>query len=61
MRPEVNLNLFKISNRFEKPFSLHSNFTMANFDISNPFQKLFSLQGDFTAATFQTKISMVRF
>ena len=48
MRPEVN------SNRFEKSFRLHGNFTVSNLTSSNRFQKLFSLHGDFTAATFQT-------
>ena len=54
MRPEVNSNRFDISNRFEKSFCLHGNFTKANLEISNPFQKLFRLHSDFTAVTFQT-------
>ena len=58
MRPEVNSNKFEISNRFEKSFRLHGNFTTAKFEISKPFQKLFCLHGDFTAATFQ---SIVKF
>ena len=41
MRPEVNLNRFEISNRFENSFRLQGNFTAANFEISNRFQKLF--------------------
>ena len=48
MRREVN------SNRFEKSFRLHANFSMVNLEISNSFQKLFRLLGDFTAVTFQT-------
>ena len=58
MRPEVNSSRFEISNRFEKSFRLHDNFTTANLEISNPFQKLFRLHSDFIAATFQT---IVRF
>ena len=54
MRQEVNSNRSGISERFEKSFRLHGNFTTANLEISNPFQKLFRLHGDFTAATFQT-------
>ena len=56
MRPEVNLNWFEISNRFEKSFRLHVSFTAANLEISNPFQKSFGLHGVFTAATFQTEV-----
>ena len=52
MRPELNSDWFEISNRFEKSFRLHGNFTKANLKISNPFQKLFRLHSDFTAATF---------
>ena len=54
MRPEVNSNRFEISNRFEKSFCLHGNFTVANLKISNYFQKLFHLHGNFTAATYHT-------
>ena len=54
MRPEMNSKRFEISNRFEKSFCLHGNFTKANLEISNPFQKLFRLHSDFTAVTFQT-------
>ena len=50
MRPGVNSNQFEISNRFEKSFCLHDNFTTANLEISNPFQKLFRLHGDFFQA-----------
>ena len=53
MRPEMNSKRFEISNRFEKSFCLHGNFTKANLEISNPFQKLFHLYSDFTAVTFQ--------
>ena len=31
MRPEVNLDLFEISDHFEKLLSLHGNFTTAIF------------------------------
>ena len=48
MRPEVN------SNRFEKLFRLHGNFTTVNLEISNLFQKYFHLHGDLNVATFQT-------
>ena len=54
MRPEVNLNRFEISNRFEKSFRSHGNFRTGNLYISNPFKKLFRSEGDFTAASFQT-------
>ena len=40
MRPEVNSNRFGISNRFEKPFRLHPNFTTASLEISKPFSKI---------------------
>ena len=53
MRAKVSSKWFEISNRFEKSFRLHGNFTTANFKISNTFQKLFRLHGDFTAITFQ--------
>ena len=56
MRPEVNSNRFEISNRFEKSFRLHGNFTTANPEISNLSQKSFRFYGDFTAATFQTVV-----
>ena len=71
MRPEENSKRFKISNRFEKMFRLHENFTTGNlkplskmrpeenskrFDISNRFEKLFHLHGNFTTAFFQTII-----
>ena len=46
MRPELN------SNRFEKSFRLHGNFTTVNLEISNPFQELLLLHDDFIAATF---------
>ena len=60
MRPEMNSNRFEISNRFEKSFCLHSNFTTANLEISNTFQKLFRLYGDFTVATFQIVLRFLR-
>ena len=50
--PEVNSDRFEITNRYEKSFRFHGNFTAANLEISNPFQKLLRLHGDFTAATF---------
>ena len=31
MRPEVNLNRFEVSNRFEKLFCLHDDFAAATF------------------------------
>ena len=57
-KPEVNSSRFEISNRFEKSFRLHGNFTTANLEISHPFRKFFRLHGDFAAVTFQT---IVRF
>ena len=56
MRPEVKSNRFEVSNRFEKLFRLHGNFTKVNLDISNLFQKSFRLHGDLNLATFQTVI-----
>ena len=50
--PEVNSDRFEITNRYEKSFRFHGNFTAANLEISNPSQKLLRLHGDFTAATF---------
>ena len=52
MRPELNSNRFEISDRIEKLFHLHGNFTTTNLEIRNPFQKLFRLHIDFTAAAF---------
>ena len=51
MRPKVNSNRFEISNRLEKLFRLHGNFTLSNLEISHRFQKLSRLHGDFTVAT----------
>ena len=45
MRPEVNSNQFEISNRFEKAFLLHDNFTVSNLKSSKRFQKLSRLLG----------------
>ena len=50
MRPEVN------SNRFEKSFRFHGEFTTTKLQISNPFQKLYHLHGDFTAANAHVQI-----
>ena len=55
MRPEVNSNRFEISNRFEKLFRVHGNFTTANLEFLNPFPKLFPLHGDFPTTTFQLR------
>ena len=54
MRLEVNSNRFEMSNRFEKLFHLHGNFTASNLEVSNRFQKLFRLHGYFIASTLQT-------
>ena len=56
MSPEVNSERFEISNRFEKSFRLHDNFTTVNLEISNLFQKSFRLHGDLNVATFQTVV-----
>ena len=53
MKPKVN------SNRFEKSFRLHGEFTTTNLQISNPFQKLYHLHGDFTAAN--AHVQMIAF
>ena len=38
MRPKVNSDQFEISNRFEKSFRLHGNFTTANLEIQTRFK-----------------------
>ena len=60
MRPEVNSSRFEISNRFEKSFRLHGNFTTANHKISNPYQKLILSHSNFIAGTFQTASNLCK-
>ena len=38
MRPEVKSKQFEISNRFEKSFHLHDNFTTAKLEILSPLK-----------------------
>ena len=52
MRPKVNSNQLEISNRFEKSFRLHGNFTTANLRDLKPLVKIVPFHSDFTAATF---------
>ena len=52
MRSEVNSNRFEISNRFEKLFRLHGNFTAGKLEVSKRFQNFFRLHGVFTVANF---------
>ena len=51
-RPEVNSNRFEISNRFEKLFCLHGNFTTANLEISKPLSKTVSFTWRFHCRNF---------
>ena len=48
LQPHIpNSNRFESSNRFQKSFHLHDNFTTANLEIPNCFQKLFRLHNHF--------------